>query len=184
VISRTRRIGAAVALSVAMVSGALVVAGPASAGPSGCTVGDKSRKCATKSSAAVGASALTVGNCPGGNHCVYYSDFTSWSHNYFNGDQDFTNDTFNTENSLSNTNGQGQIVNDNSWAAANSSSANRESHYYYGTNPSTSSRLVFCVNPNRQVYLPEDDWTPSNNSGKRDEVSALIIRNRTSVVCF
>ncbi|GGR12723.1 hypothetical protein GCM10010168_33090 [Actinoplanes ianthinogenes] len=183
-ISRTRRTVAAVALSAGLLSGALAVAGPAAAAPGGCKTGDKSKRCATTSSVRTGATTLAVGNCPSGHHCVYYSDFSSWSHNYFDGDQNFGNDTFNTENSLSNTNGQGQIVDNNSWAAANSTSANRESHYYYSINPSTSSRLVFCVNPNRQVYLPEDDGIAGNGVGKRDEVSALIIRNRTSVVCF
>jgi hypothetical protein len=123
-------------------------------------------------------------NCPWGYHCVFWHDHNSASHNYFYGDQNFTDDTFDVRNG--NGLGLGEVVNDNVWSASNSSSANRESHFYYHINPTTSSRLVFCLNPGRSVRWDQlsNIGAPGDGQGQRDEMSALIIRPRTSVPCF
>jgi hypothetical protein len=121
-------------------------------------------------------------NCPAGNHCVFFFDFNSSHHNYFNSDPNFTDDIFIGGNGF----GKDVVVNDETFAASNSSTSNLESHYYYDINPTTSSRLVFCVNPGSQVaaFGLSDDGIRGNGVAQANEASALILRNRTPIRCF
>jgi hypothetical protein len=168
----------AVLFAVTMLAAASLTVGFSSsalAGPSGCVTGSTAKRCNP------GAGVVTSAgiNCPSGNHCVFFSDFNSAHKNFFNGDSNFTDNCFDGPTDC-------VPVNDNVWSASNSSSANRESHFYYNINPSTSSALVFCLNPGSSVAYTSlsDDGVPGNGVGQRDEISALIIRNRTSVHCF
>ncbi|NYH89366.1 hypothetical protein [Actinopolymorpha rutila] len=72
--------------------------------------------------AAVPASAAPY--CASGYHCVFFTYLTGPKHSYFNSDPNFTNDYFTN----------GAVVNDNVWAASNSSNSGYESHYYRNIN--------------------------------------------------
>ncbi|BAU83034.1 hypothetical protein SLA_2100 [Streptomyces laurentii] len=150
------------------------------------TIGTKSRF-RRKFAAVAGATALLVGGgiatastasagpvCPSGYHCLFEGNIGVSVHNYYNSDPDFTNDVF--------TSGRG--VNDNSWAASNSSSGGYESHYYYDVN--YGGGLVFCVNPGSVVYPDQlsDDFVDGNHVGQRDEASSLLMRPSTTISCF
>ncbi|MFE4593558.1 hypothetical protein [Streptomyces laurentii] len=140
-----------------------------------------------KLAAVAGATALLVGggiatastasagpSCPTGYHCLFEGGIGTAVHNYYNSDPDFTNDTFSS----------GHGVNDNSWAASNSSSGGYESHYYYDVN--YGGGLVFCVNPGSSVDYNQltDDGVDGNHYGQRDEASSLLMRPSTTVSCF
>jgi hypothetical protein len=114
-------------------------------------------------------------NCSPGYHCVFLTSIGSARKSYFNSDRNFANDVFE---------GTGINVNDNTWSASNSTTANRESHYYY--NPGYSGGLVFCVNPGSSVNANQlsHDGVRGNNRGQRDEASSLRVRGRTPVRCF
>src|SRR6185312_8370807 len=129
---------AAMVLAMGTSLTALAVASPAQAGPAGCAVGNTKAACKINTS----RSTRAVGNCPRGNHCVCFTDFSSAAHWYFDGDQNFTDDLFDRQ-----TDEAFAPVNDNVWAAANSTSNSTERHYSYDITPSTSRRLVFCLNP-------------------------------------
>jgi hypothetical protein len=114
-------------------------------------------------------------NCPAGFHCVFWTTIgDNIRHDYFNTDGNFTNDTF----------GNGANVNDNSWAASNSSTGGFESHYYYDIN--NGGGLVFCVNPGHDVDANQlsTDNIPGNHVGQRDEASSLRLRPTTTIPCF
>lgn len=108
-------------------------------------------------------------NCAAGYHCLFYSDVNSSKHSYFDSVNNFNGDVFTGGNGI----GSGQAVNNNSWAASNSSTGNRESHYYDSVN---HVGFLFCVNPGATVHS-----LPSN---LRDRASSLRLRPRTSVVCL
>lgn len=124
-------------------------------------------------SAAGGALAATPAsagvNCSAGYHCLFYTDVNSSKRSYFNTDGNFSNDVFSGGNGV----GSGQVVDNNSWAASNSSTGGYESHYYDGYN---SSGFLFCVNPGATVHS-----LPSN---LRDRASSLLLRGTTSVPCI
>jgi hypothetical protein len=127
------------------------------------------------------AQATPVVDCQDGHHCVYYSYIGSARHEYYNGDRNFNNEQFDKPGDGS---GHWEWVDNNSASAANSTQNNRESHYYYDANPTTSSRLVFCVNPQGVVWSLEFAGDRGDGRGTADEASALIIRPRTSVSCL
>jgi hypothetical protein len=114
-------------------------------------------------------------NCPSGNHCVFFTTIAAnIRHDYFNSDGNFTNDTFSND----------ATVNDNVWAASNSSTGGFESHYYYDIN--NSGGLIFCVNPGHSVDANQlsTDGIPGNHVGQRDEASSLRLRPTTTISCF
>ncbi|MFJ3904625.1 peptidase inhibitor family I36 protein [Streptomyces sp. NPDC090025] len=123
---------------------------------------------ATASTASAGPS------CPTGYHCLFEGSIGSSVHNFFNSDDNFTDDTFSS----------GHNVNDNSWSASNSSTGGYESHYYYDAG--YQGGLVFCVNPGSSVRHDQlsDDMVDGNHNGQRDEASSLQLRPTTSVSCF
>ena len=177
-----KRVALAALLTIGTAVALLVAGSPAQAGPTNCTAGSTKLACQEKSTyQADGSLAAPCGDRPG-YHCLYYASLDSSSHWYFDGDQNFTDDTFNIYNNGA---GWNETVNDNSWSAWNNTANNRESHYYYDINPTTSSRVAFCVNPGRAGTLPGEpnDGVP-NGSGRRNEASALIIRNRTPISCI
>ncbi|MFE4593557.1 peptidase inhibitor family I36 protein [Streptomyces laurentii] len=140
-----------------------------------------------KLAAVAGATALLVGagvatastasagpSCPTGYHCAFEGGIGTAVHTYYNSDPDFTDDVFSS----------GRGVNDNMWAASNSSSGGYESHYYYDVN--YGGGLVFCVNPGSSVNSDRlsDDGVDGNHYGQRDEASSLLMRPSTTVSCF
>jgi hypothetical protein len=177
-----KRTALAVLMTIGTAAALLVAGSPVQAGPTDCAAGSTKLACQEESTyKADGSRAAPCGGQPG-YHCLYYASLDSASHWYFNGDQNFTDDRFDIYNNGA---GWNEIVNDNSWSAWNNTANNRESHYYYDINPSTSSRLAFCVNPGRAGTLPGEpnDGVP-NGQGRRNEASALIIRNRTPISCI
>lgn len=101
--------------------------------------------------------------CNPGYHCQFFLELGSSRHSEFNSDPDFRNDYFSN----------GQVVNNNSWAASNSSTQGYESHYY---DYAGYSRFLFCVNPGSHVYeLPED---------LKDDASSLRLRGTTTIPCY
>ncbi|MEU4253699.1 hypothetical protein AB0F15_40535 [Amycolatopsis sp. NPDC026612] len=120
-------------------------------------------------SAVAAAPAVAGENCSPGNHCLFFSSVASSKHQYFDSVDNFNGDTFSGGNGV----GAGDPVDNNSWAASNSSTGNRESHYYDGAN---HSGFLFCVNPGATVHS-----LPTN---LRDRASSLQLRPRTSVVCL
>jgi hypothetical protein len=115
-------------------------------------------------------------NCPDGYHCVFFSDFNSTSHEYFDQDRNFNNDRFNYERNGA---GQGQIVNDNFQSASNSSTGNYESHYWVNAQGSDSNRRIFCVNPGENATRTE-----VGNVNGWDIGSSLTLPGRTTVHCI
>lgn len=114
-------------------------------------------------------------NCPRAFHCVFWTSIAdNVRHDYFDSDANFTDDTF--------TNGAN--VNDNTWAASNTSTGGFESHYYYDIN--NGGGLVFCVNPGHDVDSGQlsTDGIPGNHVGQRDEISSLRLRPTTTIPCF
>jgi len=120
-------------------------------------------------SALAATPAVAGENCSPGYHCLFFSSTASSKHQYFDSVDNFNGDTF----SGGNGSGAGYAVDNNSWAASNSSTGNRESHYYDGAN---HSGFLFCVNPGATVHS-----LPTN---LRDRASSLQLRPRTSVVCL
>lgn len=129
--------------------------------------------------------ALAGPNCASGYHCVFYSSIDSARHSYFNGDSDFSNDTFNEYNV--NGGGQGNPVNDNLWSASNSSSTNTESHFYRHAG---YVDFLFCLNPGHYVDSTSGTDQPGTQSGdplptaQRDQASSLKLPGRTSTDCY
>jgi hypothetical protein len=107
-------------------------------------------------------------NCASGYHCVFYTDFNSSKHSYFNSDSDFSGDILSGGNGV----GSGQGVNNNIWAASNSSTGGYESHYY--DSPGYVG-FLFCVNPGDSVQLP---------ANLRDRASSLRLRTTTPIECI
>jgi hypothetical protein len=126
--------------------------------------------CAVTGIAAAPASAGT--NCPGGYHCVFYTDFASAKYEYFNSDDDFANDLFNKGGSP----GQGSVVTNNVWAASNSTTGDYYSIYYYS--PYRFGGMVFCVQPGSQVSSAQlsSNGVSGDGIGQRDEASSLELR--------
>lgn len=159
---------------IAAVTGALLLATPVAA-----TADDDA---ASTSGAAVTAppkvpspnagaqpSAVAGANCSAGYHCLFYTDVNSSKHQYFDSVDHFRGDVFSGGDGW----GAGQPVSNNSWAASNSSTGNRESHWYDGE---FHSGFLFCVNPGATVHS-----LPTN---LRDRVSSLRLRPRTTVRCL
>ncbi|WP_158939528.1 hypothetical protein [Streptomyces sp. NRRL S-87] len=123
-------------------------------------------------------------NCASGNHCVFWGTIQSARHSYFNGDHDFSNDTFDEYN----VNGAGlnQTVNNNVASASNSSNSNYESHYWdtYG------GTFLWCLNPGHYVDSGSTVDQPGTQNGDplptalRDRASALTLPGRTSTDCY
>lgn len=110
-------------------------------------------------------------NCASGYHCVFFNSLNSAKHSYFDSDTNFAGDTFNQAGV--NGEGSGQAVNDNTWAASNSSTGGYESHYYVNSGYNT---FLFCVNPGSEVNsLP---------TAQRDRASSLQLRGTTSISCY
>ncbi|HEU5472932.1 MAG TPA: hypothetical protein VFV67_19990 [Actinophytocola sp.] len=168
-----------IAAIVAAVVGSLVLAGPiaATADDTGATAGQPSAdagadpRISRPDPAKSGAQPPTVAgaNCSNGFHCLFFFDVFSSKKQYFDSVDHFRNDTFGGGDGF----GAGQPVNNNAWAASNSSTGNRESHYYDGE---FHSGFLFCVNPGATV-----NSLPSN---LRERASSLRLRPRTSVVCL
>jgi hypothetical protein len=115
-------------------------------------------------------------NCPSGHHCVFWTDFSSSSHEYFDADPNFNNDRLNVDRGDA---GYNTIVNDNFESASNSSNSNYESHYWvHSTGTSGNSRL-FCVNPGENATRTEVSAIGGWNKG-----SSLTLPGRTSVHCI
>ncbi|HEY0640834.1 MAG TPA: hypothetical protein VGD67_24650 [Pseudonocardiaceae bacterium] len=109
-------------------------------------------------------------NCSSGYHCLFYSTIDSSKHQFFNSDTNFADNTFSGGNGI----GSGQTVNNNSWAASNSSTGGYESHYYDGTG--YTGAFLFCVNPGATVRsLP---------TSLRDRASSLRLRGTTTIPCI
>ncbi|MFI8822779.1 hypothetical protein [Streptomyces sp. NPDC053431] len=123
---------------------------------------------------ATATSATASQYCPAGYHCVYWGNLgDSASHNYFNSDLDFRDDTFNANYPED---GYGSGVNDNVWSAANSSTGGYESHYY--RDPGYQGGLLFCVNPGSQV------WPSDLAAWQKNSASSLQMRPSTTIHCF
>ncbi len=149
---------------IAAVTGALTLVAPmavfADTGPA---------PSASKPGAEVASGPSAAGaNCSPGNHCLFWASVNSSKHEYFDSVDHFNGDRFSGGNGA----GNGELVDNNSWAASNSSTGNRESHWYDGQ---FHSGFLFCVNPGATV----------NDLGAfRDRVSSLLLRPRTSVRCI
>ncbi|MFG2112157.1 hypothetical protein ACGFRB_05875 [Streptomyces sp. NPDC048718] len=142
-----------------------------------------------KAAAVAGATALLLGgglaaattasagpNCAAGYHCVFYNGLGEpGGHAFYNSDPDFTDNYFD---------GMSININDNTWAASNSSTGGYESHYYYDVN--YGGGLVFCVNPGSAVNAGQlsHDGVKGNHVGQRDEASSLLMRPSTNISCF
>jgi hypothetical protein len=126
---------------------------------------------AVTASAIFAAPASAGTNCSAGYHCVFYSDLDGAKHSYFGSDSNFSNDTFN-EYGVSGS-GYGETVNDNVWAASNSSTGGYESHYYLNAN---YDHFLFCVNPGSEVNTV--------SVSERDQASSLLLRGTTSIHCY
>jgi hypothetical protein len=126
----------------------------------------------TAASSIVATPASAGTNCRGGFHCVFYTDFDSAKHEYYNSDNDFANDYFDQGGSP----GQGSVVTNNVWAASNSTSSNYYSLYYYS--PHRYGGLVFCVRPGSQVSSAQlsTNGVSGDGIGQRDEASSLELR--------
>ncbi|MFS8099191.1 hypothetical protein LFM09_18860 [Lentzea alba] len=122
----------------------------------------------TKVSRSTGPSVAGV-NCRNGFHCLFYTDVASSKFEYFDSVDHFNGNRF----SGGNGDGAGEPVDNNSWAASNSSTGNRESHWYDGQ---FHSGFLFCVNPGATVHELPDNL--------KDRVSSLRLRPRTSVRCL
>jgi|SRR5215470_12178780 len=120
-------------------------------------------------SALVAAPAIAGENCASGHHCVFYTTTASSKHSYFNSDSNFSDDTFSGGNGV----GAGQVVDNNSWAASNSSTGGYESHYYDGYN---YSGFLFCVNPGATVHALPDNL--------KDRASSMRLRGTTTIHCL
>lgn len=152
---------------IAAVAGALLLAAPiavtADTGPE--PAAPKPGTSAKARTASPGTGPVAAGeNCSPGHHCLFYTHVNSAKKEYFDSARYFWDDTFSN----------GEPVNDNSWAASNSSNRNRESHWYdephyYGAH--------MCVNPGDTVHsLAEFGWA--------DRISSLRVMPRTSDPCF
>ncbi|NKE63603.1 hypothetical protein FXN61_45540 [Lentzea sp. PSKA42] len=151
---------AAVAGALMLTAPIAVTAEPAAPRP------DKSAEARTASQ---GGPAVAGVNCRNGYHCLFYSDVNSSKFEYFDSVDHFNGNRFSGGDGY----GAGQPVDNNSWAASNSSTGNRESHWYDGQ---FHSGFLFCVNPGATVHgLPEN---------LKDKVSSLRLRPRTSVRCL
>lgn len=151
---------------IAAVAGALTLVAPTAV-----SADTGSAPAAPKAGAAAeadsGPSAAGV-NCRNGYHCLFFSSVNSSKHEYFDSVDHFNGDRFSGGNGA----GDGELVDNNSWAASNSSTGNRESHWYDGQ---FHSGFLFCVNPGATVH----------DLGEfRDRVSSLRLRPRTSVRCI
>jgi hypothetical protein len=110
-------------------------------------------------------------SCDRGNHCQFWLELPETNpntsrHQSFNGDPDFSDNRF----------ANGRFVDNNSWAASNSTTQNLESHYYDGYHPAVGGAgFLFCINPGMGANLP---------TNLRDRASSLILRPRTPVRCL
>lgn len=156
---------------VAVVAGALMLTAPiavsADTGPE--PAAPKPGTSAKARTAAPSDPAVAGVNCRNGYHCLFYTDVASSKKEYFDSVDHFNGDTFGGGNG----DGAGQPVDNNSWAASNSSTGNRESHWYDGQ---FHSGFLFCVNPGATVHELPDNL--------KDRVSSLRLRPRTSVRCL
>lgn len=157
---------------IAAVAGALMLAAPlavtADAGPEPAAPKPSPSAQAKTASPNTGPAVAGV-NCRNGYHCLFYSDVNSSKFEYFDSVDHFNGNRFSGGDGW----GAGQLVDNNSWAASNSSTGNRESHWYDGQ---FHSGFLFCVNPGATVHgLPEN---------LKDRVSSLRLRPRTSVRCL
>jgi hypothetical protein len=100
--------------------------------------------------------------CPSGYHCQFFFFLGSSRHAEFNSDANFSDDFF----------GNGAVVNNNSWAASNSTNSGYESHYYDGF---SYSGFLFCINPGGGADLP---------SSLRDRASSMLLRGTTTIHCL
>ncbi|MFJ7954881.1 hypothetical protein ACIQ62_01130 [Streptomyces sp. NPDC096319] len=139
-----KRIASVAGATALLVAGAVATAGPAAAGT----------------------------NCDAGYHCVFWIDFSTAKHSFFNSDPDFTNDSF--EGGAP---GTGYVVNDRVWSASNSSTGGYESHYYKDIN--YGGGLLFCVNPGSQV-----DGGSQLQPWQRDAASSVKLKPTTTTPCF
>jgi len=104
--------------------------------------------------------------CPSGYHCQFFLLLGSSRNAEFNSDPNFSDDHF----------GNGAVVNNNSWAASNSTTSDYESHYYDGFNPYVGGPgFLFCINPHNGANVPVS---------LRDRASSLLLRHTTSVHCL
>ena len=122
----------------------------------------------------LGPSASAGVNCPSGLHCVFWSDFSSSSHDYQLADANFSNDTFNHTRAGG---GAGEVVDNNFASASNSSTAGYESHFWDSFN-GTGVRL-FCLNPGASAS--QSDLTAM---GVANRGSSFTLPGRTSVHCI
>lgn len=118
---------------------------------------------AVMASALVATPANAGANCPSGYHCLFRTYvYDGYRYGFFNSDADFRNNYY----------GNGESVDNNSWAASNSSTGGYESHYYDGYN---HTNFIFCVNPGGTVY---------DLGSYRDRASSLRLRPTTTVPCL
>ncbi|WOX24634.1 peptidase inhibitor family I36 protein [Streptomyces solicathayae] len=149
----------------------------------------KSTALRKRAAALVGATALLVGGgiatagpaaadymCDPGYHCLYWGGYIgdSASHDYYNSDADFRNDTFNTNPG---TGGYGQTVDDNVSSVSNASTGGYETHLY--RDPGYAGGLLFCVNPGSEAWGADlADFT------QEDQASSMKLRPSTTIHCF
>ncbi|ANZ41452.1 hypothetical protein BBK82_41370 [Lentzea guizhouensis] len=107
-------------------------------------------------------------NCAIGNHCLFWGTVSSARKQYFDSVNHFNGDTF------SGGAGAGYSVDNNSFAASNSSSSDRESHWYDGQ---FHTGAHFCVNPGATV-------NSLYNVGWHARISSLRLRPRTPERCL
>jgi hypothetical protein len=114
-------------------------------------------------------SALAGRNCDPGNHCVFYTDFDSAKHQFFNGSKNFVGYTFDAGGEA----GRGRSVNDNNWSLSNSSTGNYYSLYYL--HEWWKGGLLVCVYPGASIVAERMSLigVAGDGQGQRDEASSL-----------
>jgi hypothetical protein len=141
--------------------------------------GRRGRRLAAASLVVAVSAALTVGpfatsalagrNCDPGNHCVFYTDFDSAKHQFFNPSKNFVGYTFDQGGAA----GRGQPVNDNNWALSNSSTGNYYSVYYL--HEWWNGGALVCVAPGASITADRmsSNGVRGDGIGQRDEASSL-----------
>ncbi len=165
---------------IAAVVGSLLLAAPIAANADNTSYGPVAGGTAPKpvpptgpesASPSAGAQPPSVAgaNCSAGFHCLFFTTVASSKHQYFDSVDNFNGDTFSGGNGV----GAGAPVDNNSESASNSSTGNRESHYYDLPNHSV---FLFCVNPGATVNSLPDNL--------KNRASSLRLRPRTPVRCL
>ncbi|QFU89678.1 hypothetical protein [Amycolatopsis sp. YIM 10] len=111
-------------------------------------------------------------NCSTGYHCGWDIGFDTGKISFFNSDQDFRDNKFNT----------GVVADNNIKTVSNSTSTDYVSFWYREVN---YVGFLFCVNPNSSVQNLPDDGVPGNGIGLGNEASSMwLIPGGTYPGCY